>query len=141
MIKRKDLKKIASAFLTVTLLFGCFSYLFAIDTSAVTPRWESLLSVDLTMAFGDDGFGEVSGIAIKKMTATKIEGTVTLYKLSGENWIYIDDWYNSKTKGTLAVVGEFPCVSGTTYKAIFVVTAYTEDDPESFTVERIKVCP
>lgn len=140
MIKRKDLKKITSVFLVVMLLLGCFSYLFVIETSAATPRWASILSVDLSMVVETSG-GEVSGIAIKKVTASKIEGTVTLYRLEGENWVFVDEWYNSRTKGTLAVVGEFACVSGVTYKTVFVVTAYTDNVPESFTVERTEVCP
>lgn len=140
MLKRKDLKKITSVFLVVMLLLGCFSYLFVIETSAATPRWASILSVDLSMVVETSG-GDVAGIAIKKITASKIEGTVTVYRLDGDNWVFVDEWYNSKTSGTLVVGGEFACKSGVSYKAVLVITAYTDNVPESFTVERIEVCP
>lgn len=52
-----------------------------------------------------------------------------------------DEWYNSKTRGTLGVEGTFPCESGATYKTVFVVTAYIDGVPETETVDYIKVCP
>ena len=89
----------------------------------------------------DGNEGIVTGVARKQATASKIEGTVYVYKLVGNDWIYVDEWYNSKTRGTLAVEGTFYCESGVTYKAVFVVTAYTGTTPETETVEDIRQCP
>ena len=58
-----------------------------------------------------------------------------------DDWVYVDEWYDCKTRGTLAVGDVFPCVSGVTYKAVFVVTAYTGTTPETETVEYIETCP
>lgn len=140
MMKKNSLKKFTSAFLTAMLLFSCLACLFVTNAGAVTPRWASILSMEVDMAF-DGNEGDVSGIAMKQSTASKIEGTVYVYKLVGEDWIYVDEWYNSKTRGTLAVGGTFPCQSGVTYKAVFVVTAYTGTTPETETVEHIEICP
>ena len=98
------------------------------------------MSIEVVMTF-DGNEGIVTGVASKQATASKIEGTVYIYKLVGDDWIYVDEWYNSKTRGTLAVEGTFYCESGVTYKAVFVVTAYTGTTPETETVEDIRQCP
>lgn len=140
MINTNTLKKSASALLTVAIFVYFSLCLFAFSANAVTPRWASILSIEVSMGFdGEDG--TVSGIARKKSTATRIEGTVYLYELDGSEWIYVGQWYNSKSLGTLAVSGTFACESGTTYKAVFVVTAYTGSTPETETVEYIEQCP
>ena len=139
-MKKDNLKKIASAFLAAMLLFSCTACVFVTNALAVTPRWASILSIDLVMGF-DGNEGTVTGAASKQSTASQIEGTVYLYKLVGDDWIYIDEWYNIKTRGTLAVGGDFACESGVTYKAVFVVTAYTGTTPETETVEYIEECP
>ena len=46
-----------------------------------------------------------------------------------------------RTRGTLAVSGEFSCESGVTYKAEFVVTVYTGTFAETETTEISKRCP
>lgn len=140
MIKHNTFKKTVSVLLAVALLTHFSLYLLAFPANAVTPRWASILSVEVSMGFDGDE-GTVSGIARKKSTATMIEGTVYLYELDGDEWVYIDEWHNSKSVGTLAVSGIFACESGNTYKAVFVVTAYTANTPESETVEYIEICP
>ena len=139
MKKKIILKQFISVLITVAVLFY-LSFSFAAPANAVTPRWASILSMDLSMTF-DGNEGSVTGAAMKQSTATKIEGTVYLYELDGDDWIYIDEWYNSKTRGTLGVGGDFTCESGVTYKAVFVVTAYTGTTPETETMEYIDVCP
>ncbi len=140
MLKKKFSKKYVRICLATVLLISCLASVFGINATAVTPRWVSILSMEVDMAF-DGNEGDVSGIAMKQSTASKIEGTVYVYKLVGEDWIYVDEWYNSKTRGTLAVGDTFPCESGVTYKAVFVVTAYTGNTPETETVEYIDTCP
>ena len=137
---RKIVQKVVSVCLAAILVCSFSVCLFATSASAATMRWASILSMEVDMAF-DGNEADVSGIASKQTTATKIEGTVYVYKLVGDDWIYVDEWYNSKTRGTLHVGGGFPCESGVTYKAVFVVTAYTGSTPESETVEYVKKCP
>ena len=137
---KKIVKKVVSVCLAAILVCSFSVCLFATSASAATMRWASILSIDLVMGF-DGNEGIVTGVASKQATATKIEGTVYVYKLVGEDWIYVDEWYNSKTRGTLAVEGTFYCESGVKYKAVFDVTAYTGSTPESETVEYVKKCP
>ena len=137
---KKIIKRGVSVFLAVMLLCSCSVCLFAASVSAATMRWTSILSMQVDMAFDGDE-GETLGIARKQTTATNIEGTVFLYKYVGDDLVYVDEWYNSKTRGTLTVGGTFPCESGVTYKAIFVVTAYTDGIPETEVIEYNKVCP
>lgn len=139
-MKNNTFKKSVSALLVVVLLSYFSICLFAFSANAVTPRWTSIFSIEVSMGFDGDE-GTVSGIARKKTTATKIEGTVYLYELDGDEWIYVDEWFYSKSVGTLAVSGTFACESGNSYKAVFVVTAYTGNIPETETVEYIEQCP
>lgn len=140
MMQKKIVMKVVSVCLVVMLLCSFSLCLFVTNASAATMRWTSILSMEVGMAF-DGNEADVTGIARKQATATKIEGTVYVYKLVGNDWIYVDEWYNSKTRGTLTVEGTFYCESGVKYKAVFVVTAYTGSTPESETVEHIKQCP
>ncbi|MBE6534615.1 MAG: hypothetical protein E7678_06600 [Ruminococcaceae bacterium] len=133
-------KKLISLIVTVALLL-CFSTnTFSLGISAVTPRWVSISSMELNIVF-DGNYAVATGLASKQSTATSIEGTVTLYKLVDDEWVYMDEWYNYRTRGTLAVSGEFSCESGVTYKAEFVVTVYTGTFAETETTEISKRCP
>ena len=137
---KKIVKKVVSVCLAAIMVCSFSVCLFATSASAATMRWASILSMEVDMAF-DGNEADVSGIASKQTTATKIEGTVYVYRLVGDDWVYVYEWYNSKTRGTLHVGGAFPCESGVTYKAVFDVTAYTGSTPESETVEYVKKCP
>lgn len=111
------------------------------SADAATVRWKRILSISLAIGFDGDE-ATASGIASKQSKASMIEGTLYVYMLvNDEDWVYIDEWYNSKTRGTLGVEGTFPCESGATYKTVFVVTAYIDGVPETETVDYIKVCP
>ena len=137
---KKIIKKVVPVCLAAILLCSFSVYLFATSVSAATMRWASILSMEVVMTF-DGNEGIVTGVASKQATASKIEGTVYIYKLVGDDWIYVDEWYNSKTRGTLGVEGIFYCESGVKYKAVFGVTAYTGTAPETETVEYIRQCP
>lgn len=70
-----------------------------------------------------------------------IEGTLYVYEKVNGQWEYVDEAYKSKTVGTLGISFEFDAQSGVEYKAVFVVTAYTNGVAETETVENIKTCP
>lgn len=141
MMKKKNVKRVTSAFLSAVMLLGCLMSVCAVNAGAATAIWEGIYTIDLGMAFDGD-VGTACGIASKQSKASMIEGTLYVYMLvNDEDWVYIDEWYNSKTRGTLGVEGTFPCESGATYKTVFVVTAYIDGVPETETVDYIKVCP
>ena len=140
MLRKKISKKCTIRFITTTLILCCFVNLLSIESIAVTPRWTSIATIDLCIGF-DQTHGNVSAVISKQSTANRVEGTVTLYELVDDEWVYIGDWYNSKTRGTLVVSGDFTCESGVKYKAVLVVTAYTGTSAETETVEYIDQCP
>ena len=141
-MKNNNLKKSVLAVLILGFILFCVSVnIFATSNAAtIEPRWTSIYNIDLGISFSN-GDGNVSGTAIKHATDNLIEGTLYLYKLVDDEWVYMDEWYKSKAIGTLGISGDFSCESGVTYKGVFTVTAYTDGIPETETVEFIKTCP
>ena len=139
MKKRKILRKASlSIALAMILLIGS---MFGVAAEGnVTPRWTSLLSVELVMGFPDLD-GTATGLITKHSTASLMEATLTVYKWENNDWQYIGEDYGQKTRGTLAVSVYFDAVPGMTYKAVLDVTAYTDGIPESETFYLEKVCP
>ena len=135
-------KSALAMMLLVVLLCSFFVNVSASERSetTVTPRWVSIYSINLNMAF-DEYSGVVTAVATKKSGASLIEGTLYLYKLVNGEWVYMNEWYKSKAIGTLGVSGDFISESGVTYKGVFTVTAYTNGVPETETVEYTKTCP
>ena len=140
MMRKKIFRKNVAKFVAIVLLLCCLNNTLSIGASAITPRWTSIATIDLCMGF-DGSHGNVSASIIKQNTATSVEGTVTLYELVDGEWEYIDEWYNIRNRGTLVISGDFTCVSGVTYRAVLVVTAYTGTIPENETIEYIDICP
>lgn len=83
--------------------------------------------------------GNARGILIKQSGVTNVEGTVTVYKLIGSYWVYVNSAYKSTTR-TLGVSVDFIAESGVQYKAMFEGTAYRGDVGESHTVINYKTC-
>ena len=135
-------KSVLAMMLIIMLLCSLSVNISAYEGSeaTVTPRWVSIYSINLTMAFDEEG-GTVTAVATKKSGASLIEGTLYLYKLVNGEWVYIDEWYKSKAIGTLGISGDFVSESGVTYKGVFTVTAYTNGVPETETVEYTETCP
>ena len=106
---------------------------------AIMPLWDSIAVTTLDIDF-DGNTSLVDGTARRQSTVTSIEGTVTVYYYDG-GWQYLDSWYGSTTRNSLAVGGEFDAVSGVQYKAVFEVTAYTGNTPESHEMVRTETCP
>ena len=84
--------------------------------------------------------GNATGSLTKLSGVTSVEGTVTVYKLVGSDWVYVDSAYKSTTR-TLFVSVDFVAESGVQYKAVFEGTAYRGDVGESHTMTKYKTCP
>lgn len=139
---RKSVKLIVSAILFAALMSALCVNIFA-GNDLIAPTWNSILSVTVDLNF-DGNEGCASGEAIKKSTATAIDAYLYVYKLVEDEWVYVDGWYDLSFDGVLEMDKTFTGVSGVTYKAELIVTAYTGGfgkNPEKTTVERIKVCP
>ena len=137
---KKRFLRVFVCLLASLMLFSVNVFAVEAEQSSVSPRWVSIFNIDLTLTFHGD-IGCVTGSASKKAGASMIEGTLYMYEKVNGQWVYIDQAYKSKTIGTLAVTLEFDVESGAEYKAVFVVTAYTDGVPETETVENIKTCP
>ena len=132
---RKSVKLIVSAILLAALMSALCVNIFA-GNDMIAPTWNSILSVKVDLNF-DGNEGWASGEAVQKSTATAIDAYLYVYKL-------VEGWYDLSFDGVLEMDKTFTGVSGVTYKAELIVTAYTGGfgkNPEKTTVERIKVCP
>ena len=112
---------------------------FAAKPPTVAPLWNNISEIDLIVGISGNN-GNATGPLIKQPGATRSEGTLTLYRQVGDNWIYVDSAYKSSTRG-LAVSIDFYAESGVRYKAVFEGTAYRGDVGESHTITRYKTCP
>ncbi len=139
---RKSVKLIVSAILLAVLMSALCVNIFA-GNDMIAPAWNSILSVKVNLKF-DGNEGSALGDATKKSIATAIDAYLYVYKLVEDEWVYVDGWYDLSFDGVLEMDKTFTGVSGVTYKAEFLVPAYTGGfgkNPETTTVERIKVCP
>lgn len=112
---------------------------FAAKPPTVAPLWNNISEIDLIVGISGNN-GNATGTLIKQPGTTRSEGTLTLYRQVGDNWIYVDSAYKSSTRG-LAVSIDFYAESGVQYKAVFEGTAYRGDVGESHTITRYKTCP
>ena len=143
MKKTKLLKKIMtviSLVMVIVTLSSVSAFAALPKDETVEPLWDSILHMEVIIGF-DEGVGTASGLASRQSTASFMEGTVTVYKKVNNQWVYVDEAYNSRSRVTLPVAVEFDAESGVTYKAVFTVTAYTNNVPETETIESIRTCP
>ena len=132
--------KVFVCLIAALTLFSVNAFAAEAEQSSISPRWVSIFNIDLSLGFDGD-IGCVAGSASKMSTASRIEGTLYVYEKVNGDWVYIDSAYKSKSVGSLGIGIDFDAESGVEYKAVFVVTAYTNGVPETETVENIKTCP
>ena len=137
---KKTTKITITLLLVLAMLVPATVGALAASSQKVQPRWASIATIELNMTFDGDE-GNATGGTRKQSTATNIEGTLTVYKLVGNSWVFVADGYAQKVVGTVVVIVDFYAESGVTYKAEFEVTAYTGSAAETETVETIKTCP
>ncbi|MBQ8389006.1 MAG: hypothetical protein IJX46_08785 [Clostridia bacterium] len=111
-----------------------------IEDETVSPLWVGISSVNVDMSFSGNN-GNAIGTLTKSSTASSMEATLTVYRWSGSQWVFVDSASGTKTRGTLALSISFDAVAGTRYKAVFDVTVYTNNVPESESIDVEKTCP
>ena len=139
---KKFSKALACILLIMTMICTSSVTTFAAlpGNNTVEPQWDSISDVAIDMVFSGTE-GNAAGVARKKSTATRIEGTLTVYKeVSSGVWHGIDQVYGSKTIGSLGLSIDFVGEVGVRYRVIFEVTAYTGSTPETETFERYATC-
>ncbi len=136
----KKINKIVSCVLISVILLSIFVFpCFAAVPPTITPLWDNISDIDLVISFyGNEG--NARGTLTKQSGVTSVEGTVTVYKLVGSDWVYVDSAYKSTTR-TLGISVDFVAESGAQYKAVFEATAYRGDVGESHTITKYKTCP
>lgn len=131
---KKTVKITVMLLLVLAMIAPATVSMFAAQPEAVQPRWTSIATIELDMTFVGTS-GNATGLARKQSTATNLEGVLTVYKLVGNDWVFVGDTFGEKPVGTLGLSVDFTAESGATYKAVFEVTAYTGNDAETETVE------
>lgn len=135
---KKIMSMLLAAAMVLTLSTGIV--VSAVDDSIIAPCWNYMNKVKVDVNFsGDSGKATATVERIFGVT-TKLEATLTLYKQSGSDWIYVDSTSESSTR-SLALTLDFNAESGATYKAVVEVTAYGNSGSETTEAEKIKACP
>lgn len=111
-----------------------------IEDAVIEPLWVGISSIDSNITFSN-GVGNAIGTLTKNSTASSMEATLTVYRWSGSQWVFVDSASGTKTRGTLMLSIDFNAVAGTKYKAVFDVTVYTNNVPESESINVEKTCP
>ena len=140
---KMSVKRVVTTVLLVAVLLSSFA--FAVPASAsdnertmVSPRWVGISSVNVELTFS--ATGSAVGTLTKNSSASLMEATLTVYRQSGSQWVFVDSVSGSKTRGVLALGVDFDAVAGTRYKAVFDVTVYTNNVPEHDSVTVEKTC-
>ena len=108
------------------------------DNGIVAPQWEYIDSIKVDIIFSDST--ATVTVTRRNQTVTKLEGTLTVYKKVGSNWIYVAS--NSDTSArALSIDVDFDPISGVTYKAVAEITAYSANGSEPGTSSKIETCP
>ena len=133
------MKKVIVSILTLCMCLSLCCPAFA-SSPAKSPMWVNILSMSSQIVFdGTDGeaFASVKG----KSGTTAISGTLTVYRQSGSNWVYVDSVSGTSSTLKLDIHLDFTGISGAYYKAVFevVVTRNGIDEPETKT--SYETCP
>ena len=136
------MKKLTAILLVLVMSLSCMVGVSAAtgDGNMIVPFWNYMDSIEVSVDFsGTAGTASVEVTRIFGVT-TSLEATLTVYKLVGSEWVFVDDASGNSTR-MLAVELDFTAESGVTYKAEANVTAYGANGSETETVSQTKKCP
>ena len=86
-----------------------------------SPQWSNISTMVSGLGFSGTN-GTAFGSVDAKSGVTKIEGTLTVYRWSGNSWVYVDsDSDSTITDDYLVLYVEFTGVIGVEYKSVFHV--------------------
>ena len=134
-------RRILAVILTVLTIMTMSANVFAaMPEEQVVPLWDNMNEITVNLVFDDDDVGTAS-VKVSRIfgVTTSIEGTLTVYRKSGTQWIYVTET-SGEANGTLYIDVDFNATSGTTYKAVADITAYSSTSSESETVSKISTC-
>ena len=116
------MKKLLSIILFLSSLIGISGGVYAALPIDNSPQWSNISTMVSGLGFSGTN-GTASGSVDAKSGVTKIEGTLTVYRWSGNTWVYVDsDSDTTTTDDYLVLSVEFTGVSGVNYKSVFHVS-------------------
>lgn len=134
----KRILTVVCAIILVSLRCGSIYSALPVDYS---PQWNIISLMTSSITF-DEHAGNASAYINAKNGASKVEGTLTVYKQSGSSWVYIDSTSDSTTTRTyLTLSVDFTGISGVYYKSVFTVSVTRNGIVESETMYSYKTCP
>lgn len=135
------MKKILSLILVMAMVItlSVSASALAIEPT-IQPLWETMASMNVSVDFSGTTGTATATVSRLGGTTTRIEGTLYVYEVDGDDWIYIDSEYGSSTR-SLWIDIEFDATSGTEYVAVLEVTGYSATTSESETVTDYGTCP
>ena len=105
-----------------------------------SPQWNCIYRMSSTIGF--DGLnGEADASVFGKSGTTHIDGTLTVYRQSGNEWVYVDSTSDSVSQSGLGLQVNFTGISGAYYKAVFEVSVICNGVEESTSKTSYKTCP
>ncbi len=136
-MKIKNFKKLIATLLSLAIALTPFSL---ITTAAAEARSANIPIVNAEITFSDDE-GTANGIVWASSSVESVEAALTVYKLVGGDWIYVDESYIYTTDRSFTLSVDFDCESGVTYRAVLFVTVFSDTILECDSSELEKICP
>ena len=138
------MKKIAILLLTailLTSLLGVSSFAATSSDSLIQPLWTNTGAIDYVLEFRENGSGYADIAVTGKFGVTKIEGTTTVYRQSGSDWIYVTSGSDVANAQTFAMSVPVDGILGEYYKAEFTINVYKNGVCETITETYYANCP
>lgn len=132
------MKKIISIILACILLVITGVSAYAAPQESAEPFWININKINNVITFNGTS-GNASASIYGKSGTTKITGTLTVYRQSGDNWIYVGQDSDTVTSNIMSLSVDFTGYYESNYKSVFsfTVTRNGVNESESDTVYKI----
>ncbi len=134
------MKKMISVILACVLIITTGMSTSAALPETIEPLWDNIATIVNDMSFNGTS-GNASASIVGKSGTTKITGTLTVYRQSGDNWIYVGQDSDTVTTGYMALSVDFNGYSEVNYKSVFSITVTRNGMSESESDTAYKTCP
>ena len=88
----------------------------------VMPLWDNTSTVNISLLFGDNGYGYAEGTVAGKIGVTNIIFEVVVYKQVGTAWVQVSEKQVVVPRQNGGISCAFPLESGAYYKAEYTFT-------------------
>ncbi len=137
------MKRILSVLILTVLIISCFGISAgAAMPPTAEPMWDNIGATtgNLTFSGADGTDGCADAILIGKTGVTKIEGTITVYKLVGSEWVYVTEASKTVEHRNCSLVVEFTGEHGCEYKAEVHFVVYKGNNGEELNRTMTEIC-